>query len=43
VKNRPRHTKLIATVLQALGLRDVQAFGEFVGPDSQGDLPELRG
>jgi hypothetical protein len=43
VRNRPRHTKLIATVLHALGLPDVQAFGEFVGPDSQGDLPELRG
>jgi hypothetical protein len=42
-RNRPRHTKLITTLLQALGLPETKSFGEFKGPDSEGDLPELRG
>lgn len=40
--NAPRHTRLLTSILQAMGVPNVASVGEFTEPDSVGPLEEVR-
>jgi hypothetical protein len=40
--NAPRHTRLLASIAQAMGVPNVTSVGEFTEPDSVGPLEEVR-
>ena len=40
--SRPRHTRLLVSVAQAMGVEDVQGLGDFQGDGDRGALEELR-
>jgi hypothetical protein len=43
VAGQPRHTRLLVSVLHALGLEDVESVGDFRAAEERGPLPEVWG
>jgi hypothetical protein len=43
IEGRPRHTRLLVSVLHAMGLTSINQLGDFTGDDAEGPLTEVLG